>query len=47
MSNVVEDDIYKTGDPLCDVTLKLSDEVRTQRRIYTKFVTTPNFPFGR
>ena len=39
MSNVVEDDIYKTGDPLCDVTLKLSDEVRTQRRIYTKFVT--------
>ena len=39
MSNVIEDDIYETGEPICDLTIKLSENVRTQRRIYTKFVT--------
>ena len=39
MSNIIEDDIYETGDPLCDLTIKLSENVRTQKRVYTKFVT--------
>ena len=39
MSNLIENDIYETGEPFCDVTFKLSENVRTQRRVYTKFVT--------
>ena len=39
MSNIIEDDIYETGAPLCDLTIKLSENVRTQKRVYTKFVT--------
>jgi len=39
MSNLIENDIYKTGEKFCDTTFKLSENVRTQRRVYTKFVT--------
>ena len=39
MSNLIENDIYETGEKFCDVTFKLSEDVRTQRRVYTKFVT--------
>ena len=39
MSNLIEDDIYITGAKFCDTTFKLSENVRTQRRVYTKFVT--------
>ena len=39
MSNLIEKDIYKTGEAFCDVTFKLSENVHIQRRIYTKFVT--------
>ena len=39
MSNLIENNIYETGEKFCDITLKLSENVRTQRRIYTKFVT--------
>ena len=39
MSNLIENDIYETGEAFCDVTFKLSENVRTQRRVYTKFVT--------
>ena len=39
MGNLIEEDIYETGNKFCDVTFKLSENVRTQRRIYTKFVT--------
>ena len=39
MSNLIEEDIYENGDKFCDVTFKLSENVRTQRRVYTKFVT--------
>ena len=39
MSNIIEDNIYETGEAICDITIKLSENVRTQRRIYTKFVT--------
>ena len=38
MSNLIEEDIYENGDKFCDVTF-LSENVRTQRRVYTKFVT--------
>ena len=39
MSNIIKNDIYTTGEKFADVTLKLSENVRTQRRVYTKFVT--------
>ena len=39
MSNLIESDIYETGEKFCDTTFKLSENVRTQRRVYTKFVT--------
>ena len=38
MSNIIESDIYKTGEPLCDVTIKLSDKVLTEKRTYTKLI---------
>ena len=38
MSNLIENDIYKTGEKFCDTTFKLSENVRTQRRVYVKFV---------
>ena len=38
MSNLIEDDIYKTGEPFCDVTIKLHDQVRIQKRIYSKLL---------
>ena len=39
MSNLIENDIYETGEAFCDVTFKLSENIRTQRRIYTKLIT--------
>ena len=38
MSNLIENDIYKTGEKFCDTTFKLAENVRTQRRVYVKFV---------
>ena len=38
LSNIVERNIYDTGDSFCDVSLKLSDKVLTQRRTYTKLL---------
>ena len=38
MSNLIENDIYETGEKFCDTTFKLSENVRTQRRVYVKFV---------
>ena len=38
LSNIAEKDIYETGDSFCDVSLKLSDKVLTQRRTYTKLL---------
>jgi len=35
MTNLIEKDIYKTGEKFCDTTFKLSENVRTQRRVYT------------
>ena len=39
MSNIIQKDVYKTGEKFADVTIKLSENMRTQRRVYTKFVT--------
>ena len=37
MTNILEEDIYETGQSFCDVTIKLSEKVLTQKRRYTKF----------
>ena len=39
MSNFLETNIYETGESFCDVTIKLTDNVRTERREYTKLMT--------
>jgi len=39
MTNFLEANIYETGESFCDVTIKLSDNVRTERREYTKLMT--------
>ena len=39
MSNLIESDIYKTGESFCDFTIKLSENVRIHRRTYTKLIT--------
>ena len=39
MDQMIESDIYKTGESFCDFTLKLSELVRTKRRTYTKLIT--------
>ena len=39
MSNIIVDDIYATGNSFCDCSIRLSEDVRTERRIYTKLIT--------
>ena len=39
MSNIIENDIYETGDSFCDFTIKLSENVRIHRRTYTTLIT--------
>ena len=39
MSNILENNIYKTGESFCDFTIKLSENVRVERRTYTKLIT--------
>ena len=38
MSNIIENNIYETGEPFCNITLKLSDKILTQKRTYTKLL---------
>ncbi len=38
MSNIIDDDIYINGNSFCDFTIKLSENVRTERRTYTKLI---------
>jgi hypothetical protein len=38
MSNLIENNLYETAEPFCNITFKLSDKVLTQRRTYTKLV---------
>ena len=39
MSNLIEKDIYETGEHFCDFTIKLSENVRIHRRTYTNLIT--------
>ena len=38
MTNLIENDIYETGDSFCDITIKLYDQIRIQRRTYKKLI---------
>ena len=38
MTNLIETDIYDTGESFCDVTIKLTDKVLTEKRRYTKLI---------
>lgn len=38
MTNLIEDDIYQTEQAFCNITIKLHDQVRIQRRSYTKLI---------
>ena len=38
MTNLLENDIYTTGQAFCSVTLKLSDMVRIQKRTYSNLI---------
>ena len=38
MTNLIENKISETGDSFCDVTIKLTDKVLTERRSYTKLI---------
>ena len=38
MSNIIEDNLYETGESFCDITLKLSKNILTQRRTYLKLL---------
>ena len=37
MVSLIEDDIYATGDPFCNITIKLHEQIRTLRRTYSNF----------
>ena len=39
MTNLLENNIYKTGEAFCAVTLKLSDIVRIQKRSYSSLIS--------
>ena len=39
MTNIIEDNIYETGESFCDFTIKLSENVRKERRTYTKLIS--------
>ena len=39
MSNIIENNIYETGESFCDFTIKLSEDIRVERRTYTKLIT--------
>ena len=39
MSNVIEKDIYETGEAFCDFTIKLSENIRIHKRTYITLIT--------
>ena len=39
MSNIIEENIYETGESFCDISIKLYDQIRTQKRIYPKLIS--------
>ena len=38
MSNILENDIYETGESFCNITIKLTEKVLTEKRRYTKLI---------
>ena len=38
MTNIIENNIYETGESFCSVTIKLSERILTEKRRYTKLV---------
>lgn len=38
MTNLLESNIYETGESFCDVTIKLSEKILTQKRTYSKLI---------
>ena len=38
MTNILENDLYETGESFCNVTIKLTDKVLTEKRRYTKLI---------
>ena len=39
MNNIIDNNIYETGESFCDFTIKLSENMRIEKRTYTKLVT--------
>ena len=39
MNNIIDDNIYETGQSFCDFTIKLSENMRIEKRTYTKLIT--------
>ena len=39
MSNLIENDIYETGEAFCDFTIKLSENIRIHKRNYITLIT--------
>jgi hypothetical protein len=39
MYNILDNNIYETGDSFCNFSIKLSEEMRIEKRTYTKLVT--------
>ena len=39
MSNLIENNIYETGEPFCDFTIKLSENIRIHKRTYITLIT--------
>ena len=39
MTNIIETNIYETGESFCDFTIKLSENVRTETRTYIKLIS--------
>ena len=38
MTNILENDLYETGESFCNITIKLTEKVLTERRRYTKLI---------
>ena len=39
MNNYMEEDIYESEKPFCNITIKLHDQIRIQRRTYSKLIS--------
>ena len=39
MNNIIDDNIYETGQSFCDFTIKLSENMRIEKRTYAKLIT--------